>query len=404
MSLPKNIDLPVQPVVQPDEPWDFDQAAFSASSGRMVQFRHPRRSAGRAGHPAAIAWLEETGCGARSVSYHLRDWIFSRQHYWGEPIPMIHCDQHGWVPVPDDQLPVVLPVVEQYQPTDTGESPLAAMHEWVSTTCPTCGGPARRETDTMPNWAGSDWYFLRFCDPHNDQALADMDQLNYWMPVDVYIGGDEHNTLHLLYSRFIYQFLYDLGVVPQEYPEPYRKRLSHGVLLGPDGSRMSKSRGNVVEPDQIMKTHGADALRVYLLFLGPYDATMPWNERALVGVKRFLERFMRFVEGAKSGTRTSQANLAALNELARSVGEDIAAFKYNTAIAKIMETLNTVSGSGTYPVRTCAGWFKLWRRLRLSRRKKPGKSWAAKAACMPAPGLNMTRPWRWKACSRSRCR
>ncbi len=284
--------------------------------------------------------------GNKFTSYHLRDWIFSRQHYWGEPIPMIYCPKDGWVTVPEDQLPVVLPQVEKYLPTDTGESPLALMTDWVKTTCPKCGGPARRETDTMPNWAGSDWYFLRYLDPKNDNALADTEKMKYWLPVDVYVGGDEHNTLHLLYSRFIYQFLWDLGVVPHEYPEPYIKRLSHGLILGPDGAKMSKSRGNVISPDTVVEKYGADILRAYLMFLGPFDATMAWNERTLLGVKRFLERFYRLV-GGKGGSGSADKKSARLvNKLVKSVGSDLENFKFNTAIAKQMEVVNELSGEG----------------------------------------------------------
>jgi len=233
--------LPIVPVILPEGGWDFKAAAYTGLDGRAVNSGPIEGLSPREAIPAAIEWLREQGCGGPATSYHLRDWIFSRQHYWGEPIPMIYCENCGWVPVPEDQLPVTLPEVKAYQPTDTGESPLAAITEWVNTTCPTCGGPARRETDTMPNWAGSDWYFLRYTDPHNDRELASMEKLRYWMPVDVYIGGDEHNTLHLLYSRFIYLFLHDLGVVPPEIPEPYKKRLSHGVILGPDGQRMRRA-------------------------------------------------------------------------------------------------------------------------------------------------------------------
>jgi len=276
--------LPIVPVIQPEGEWDFAIAAYAGLEGRL-QHSGPLDGLSPAeAIPATVRWLESRGLGERAVSYHLRDWIFSRQHYWGEPIPMICCPECGWVPVPEEDLPVVLPEVERYQPTDTGESPLAAITEWVKVECPRCGGPGRRETDTMPNWAGSDWYFLRYCDPHNDRALASLEKLRQWMPVDVYIGGDEHNTLHLLYSRFIYQFLHDIGAVPAEYPEPFRKRLSHGVILGPDGQRMSKSRGNVIVPKEYVDRYGADTLRCYLLFLGPFDATLVWNERALLGV------------------------------------------------------------------------------------------------------------------------
>ena len=335
--------LPIAPVIQPDDGWDFRQAAYVGLEGTLVNSGPIDGLSVRRAIPAAIDWLEKRGLGQRAVSYHLHDWIFSRQHYWGEPIPMIYCENCGWVPVPEDQLPVMLPEVAAYEPTDTGESPLANIPEWVNVACPQCGAPGRRETDTMPNWAGSDWYFLRYCDPHNERTLADMEKLRYWLPVDVYIGGDEHNTLHLLYSRFIYQFLHDLGVVPAEIREPYRKRLSHGVILGPDHQRMSKSRGNVVIPDEYIERYGADTLRSYLMFIGPFDATMAWNERALMGVKRFLDRFARFVE-ANAATRTPSNHQvrAVINHLGHKVSQDIRAFKFNTALAKMMEALNSL--------------------------------------------------------------
>jgi leucyl-tRNA synthetase len=335
--------LPVQPVILPDGEWDFSRAAYTGMEGRLVNSGPIDGLTPLEAIPASIDWLVSQGLGERAVSYHLRDWIFSRQHYWGEPIPMIYCQECGWNPVPEDQLPVLLPEVDRYEPTETGESPLANIPGWTDVPCPRCAGPGRRETDTMPNWAGSDWYFLRFCDPHNEDALAGMDKLRYWMPVDVYIGGDEHNTLHLLYSRFIYQFLHDLGVVPPEYPEPYRKRLSHGVILGPDGQRMSKSRGNVIVPQEYVEKYGADTLRVYLLFMGPYDATMAWNERALLGVKRFLDRFGRFVREHAGRSQASGPRVkAAINRLGKQVADDTASFKFNTAIAHMMETLNTL--------------------------------------------------------------
>jgi leucyl-tRNA synthetase len=336
--------LPIVPVIEPEDGWDFSKAAYEEHAGRMINSGPLNGLDVDAAIPTAVRWLEEQGKGKIAVSYHLRDWIFSRQHYWGEPIPMIYCEQHGWQPVPDDQLPVVLPVVERYQPTDTGESPLANIPEFVNTTCPVCGGPARRETDTMPNWAGSDWYFLRYCDPHNSQSIADPEKLRYWMPVDLYIGGDEHNTLHLLYSRFIYQFLHDLGVVPAEYPEPYRRRMSHGVILGPDGQRMSKTRGNVIVPDDYLPRVGADVLRCYLMFMGPFDAVMAWNERALMGVKRFLDRFEAYIQERASQNPASAPRAAALiNRLGKAVGDDLAVFKFNTALAKMMETLNSLT-------------------------------------------------------------
>lgn len=316
----------------------------------------------------AIDNIVDEGFGEKAVTYHLRDWIFSRQHYWGEPIPMIYCENcakgddeisgiarnaptNGWFAVPLEQLPVVLPDVEKYLPTDTGESPLANIKEWVETTCPKCGGKARRETDTMPNWAGSDWYFLRYCDPHNVDVLADQRKMEYWLPVDVYVGGDEHNTLHLLYSRFIYQFLWDLGVVPKGIPEPYKKRVSHGVILGPDGNRMSKSKGNVIVPDEFVEKYGADSLRTYLMFMGPFDATMAWNERSLVGVRRFIEKFYNFVDKELENPRTQELKTGKdfskskilVNKLVRMAETDMASFKFNTVIAKLMETLNSLT-------------------------------------------------------------
>ncbi len=309
-----------------------------------------------------ISLIEEKGFGEKAVTYHLRDWIFSRQHYWGEPIPMIWCENcvpegdgfrvkpgmtGSWIPVPEKDLPVVLPEVEKYQPTDTGESPLANIKEWVETTCPNCGGKAKRETDTMPNWAGSDWYFLRYCDPKNREMLASQEKMEYWMPVDVYVGGDEHNTLHLLYSRFIYQFLWDLGVVPKIYPEPYKKRLSHGVLLGPDGNRMSKSKGNVIVPDVVAETYGADVLRTYMMFMGPFDSTMAWNERSLVGVRRFIEKIFRLVtENAGKYVVTDLESSRLIHKLIKGAGEDLSQFKFNTVIAKLMETTNALLRSG----------------------------------------------------------
>lgn len=287
-------------------------------------------------------YLEEKGWGKRTMRYHLRDWIFSRQHYWGEPIPMVHCDKCGWQTVPEDQLPIVLPEVENYEPTDTGESPLANMTDWVETECPKCGGKAERETDTMPNWAGSDWYYMRYCDPHNDKVIADMDKMKNWLPVDVYIGGDEHNTLHLLYSRFIYQFLYDLGAVPTA--EPYDERVSHGVILGPDNHRMSKSKGNVIIPGDVMGDVGADALRCYLMFIGPFDGTMAWNSKALGGVKRFLDRFYTFYKRnmGKWGTEDSKEVAKIVNYTVKFAQESIERYQFNTVMAKYMEMLNTL--------------------------------------------------------------
>ncbi len=338
--------LPIQPVVAVPQGWDYDSAAYEGLEGTLVNSALIDGLAVKDAIPAVVDWLSSHGRGEPAVSYHLREWIFSRQHYWGEPIPMVECARCGWQPVPDDQLPVLLPEVERYQPTDTGESPLANIAEWVETTCPICGGAARRETDTMPNWAGSDWYFLRYIDPHNDRAFADMEKMRYWLPVDTYVGGDEHNTLHLLYSRFIYQFLHDLGYVPKEYPEPYIRRFSHGVILGEDGMRMSKSRGNVILPDELVERYGADASRLYLMFMGPFDATLAWSERTLMGVKRFHDRFEAFFKTRVLLAPVGERSISpVVNRLIRQVGGDIAAFKFNTAVAKMMEALNTLQGN-----------------------------------------------------------
>lgn len=291
-------------------------------------------------------YLEEKGWGKRAIRYHLRDWIFSRQHYWGEPIPMIKCSKCGWVPVAEKDLPIKLPEVEAYEPTDTGESPLAKIESFVKCNCPVCGGEARRETDTMPNWAGSDWYFLRYIDGDNDIVLADMEKMKYWLPVDVYIGGDEHNTLHLLYSRFIVNFLYDIGAVPLA--EPYYKRMSHGVILGSDNQRMSKSRGNVIIPDKVADKYGVDVVRMYLMFMGPFIGTMVWSENTLMGVKRFLDRFEKYMGKniGQSGSKTAsrRETRVIVNKAIKGVEEDIKRFNFNTAIAKLMEALNGLQG------------------------------------------------------------
>lgn len=244
-------------------------------------------------------WLSENGKGRSKVNFKLRDWVFSRQRYWGEPIPIVYCEKCGYVPLPEDQLPLKLPMVDSYEPTETGESPLAKMTDWVNTTCPHCGGKAVRETDTMPQWAGSSWYFLRYCDPHNDEALASKEALEYWTPVDWYNGGMEHTTLHLLYSRFWHKFLYDIGVVPTK--EPYQKRTSHGMILGENGEKMSKSRGNVVNPDDIVNEYGADTMRLYEMFIGDFEKAAPWNSASIKGCKRFLDRVWNLQEIAVDG-------------------------------------------------------------------------------------------------------
>jgi leucyl-tRNA synthetase len=291
-----------------------------------------------------IEWILENKARESSVSYHLRDWIFSRQHYWGEPIPMVECSKCGWVPVEEKELPVVLPKVEHYEPTDNGQSPLSQISDWVKTSCPKCGGEAKRETDTMPNWAGSDWYFLRYADPNNDAFIADSKLMEYWGPVDVYIGGDEHNVLHLLYSRFIYKFLWEQGFVPKNISEPYQKRLSHGVILGPNNQRMSKSKGNVIVPEVVADEYGVDVLRMYLMFMGPFDATMAWNEKTLLGVKRFLDRFEKYIlSQMKVNSASNEEVLLIINKLVKGIESDLESFKYNTAIAKMMESLNNLA-------------------------------------------------------------
>lgn len=266
---------------------------------------------------------------------------------------MVKCPEHGWIPVAEDQLPVILPEVEAYEPTDDGKSPLSKMTEWVKTTCPQCGKPAERETDTMPNWAGSDWYFLRYCDPHNETVIANQELLKKWLPVDVYIGGDEHNTLHLLYSRFIYQFLWDLEVVPKEIVEPYYTRMSHGVILGADNARMSKSKGNVIVPEAVADMYGVDVIRMYLMFMGPFEGTMAWNEKTLMGVKRFLDRLEKFIdEQINSQFASKQDNGLIINKMIKGVGEDVESFGFNTAIAKMMEGLNRLNEANKEEVET----------------------------------------------------
>ena len=292
-----------------------------------------------------IEWLTEKGLGERKVNYKLRDWVFSRQRYWGEPIPLVKCDKCGWVPVPFEQLPVTLPEVEHYEPTDDGESPLSTMTDWVNTTCPHCGGPARRETDTMPQWAGSSWYFLRYIDPHNDNELAAMDQLRYWLPVDWYNGGMEHTTLHLLYSRFWHRFLYDIGVVPT--PEPYKKRTSHGMILGANGEKMSKSRGNVINPDDVVDELGADAFRLYEMFMGAFDQAIPWSTEGARGCRRFLDRVWRLMEIMTDDEGVSQDMAYDVNACIKKVGEDYERMKFNTAIAAMMSLVNAFYTKGS---------------------------------------------------------
>ncbi len=292
-----------------------------------------------------IDWLEEKGIGNRKVNFKLRDWVFSRQRYWGEPIPIVYCEKCGYVPIDESELPLMLPEVESYMPTDTGESPLAKMTDWVNTVCPHCGGPAKRETDTMPQWAGSSWYFLRYTDPHNHDALADKKALEYWTPVDWYNGGMEHTTLHLLYSRFWHKFLYDIGVVPT--PEPYKKRTSHGMILGENGEKMSKSRGNVVNPDDIIKEFGADTLRTYEMFIGAFDMAASWSQNGVKGVRRFLDRVWKLRELLTDGDSYSPKFETKMHQTIKKVSGDFENLKFNTAIAALMALLNDFYAAGS---------------------------------------------------------
>ncbi len=291
-----------------------------------------------------IAYLEEKGIGTAKTNYKLRDWVFSRQRYWGEPIPIVKCDKCGYVAIPESELPLELPEVESYMPTDNGESPLATMTDWVNTTCPCCGGPAQRETDTMPQWAGSSWYFLRYIDPHNTEALASKEALDYWLPIDWYNGGMEHTTLHLLYSRFWHKFLYDQGVVPTS--EPYQKRTSHGMILGENGEKMSKSRGNVVNPDDIVRDYGADTLRTYEMFIGAFDLSASWSENGVKGCRRFLERVWKLQDILVDGDEYSDDLMTKMHQTIKKVSMDYESLKYNTAIAALMTLLNDVVKKG----------------------------------------------------------
>ena len=284
------------------------------------------------------AWLAEKGFGRKRVHYKLRDWVFSRQHYWGEPIPIIHCEKCGAQPIPEKDLPVELPYVKKYEPTGTGESPLAQITEWVNAACPKCKGPAKRETDTMPNWAGSSWYFMRYADPANNKVLADSKKLKYWLPVDWYNGGMEHTTLHLLYSRFWYKFLFDIGAAPT--PEPYIKRTSHGMVLAKDGRKMSKSFGNVINPDEIVNKYGADTLRIYEMFMGPFDQAIVWNDESVGGVRRFLEKVWRLVDDCRENKKSGSEAVKLLHKLNKKVGDGLAELRFNTVVAAFMEFVN----------------------------------------------------------------
>ena len=325
---------------------DVQKAAFTAKdeTGILINSDFLNGKTVKDAIPAMIEWLGEKGIGHAKVQYKLRDWVFSRQRYWGEPIPIVKCDKCGYVALPEDQLPLELPNVTSYEPTDNGESPLAHMTDWVNTTCPCCGGPAKRETDTMPQWAGSSWYFLRYMDPHNDKALASPEALKYWSPVDWYNGGMEHTTLHLLYSRFWHKFLYDIGVVPTK--EPYAKRTSHGMILGENGEKMSKSRGNVVNPDEIVDTYGADTMRLYEMFIGDFEKAAPWSPKSIKGCRRFLERVWALADKVQDGDTYSEQHEVLMNRTIKKVGEDADNLKANTAIAALMTMLNEFYDKG----------------------------------------------------------
>ena len=340
----KKFGLPIIEVVAGGE--DVQKAPYTeCATGKLVNSGFLDGMSVEEAKKAIQEWLTERNLGERKTNYKLRDWVFSRQRYWGEPIPIVHCDKCGYVPVPESELPLVLPNVDSYEPTDNGESPLAKMTDWVNTTCPHCGGPAQRETDTMPQWAGSSWYFLRYCDPHNDKALASPGALKYWTPVDWYNGGMEHTTLHLLYSRFWHKFLYDIGVVPT--PEPYAKRTSHGMILGENGEKMSKSRGNVVNPDEIVRDYGADTMRVYEMFIGDFEKAAPWSQSSIKGSKRFLDKVWALSDKLTDGDSYRAELESAFHRTIKKVTEDIEGLKMNTAIAALMSLLNDIQGLGS---------------------------------------------------------
>ncbi len=339
----KKFNLPIIEVVAGGE--DVQKEAFTdCATGVLVNSDFLNGLSVEEAKKAIQKWLCEKGIGSVKTNYKLRDWVFSRQRYWGEPIPMVYCEKCGYVPLPESELPLLLPNVDSYEPTDNGESPLAKMTDWVNTTCPHCGAPAKRETDTMPQWAGSSWYFLRYCDPHNDKEFASKEALEYWCPVDWYNGGMEHTTLHLLYSRFWHKFLYDIDAVPNA--EPYAKRTSHGMILGENGEKMSKSRGNVVNPDEIINDYGADTMRVYEMFIGDFEKAAPWSMSSIKGSKRFLDKVwaMQDIITDEKGYR---ANIEAeMHRTIKKVTEDIEGLKMNTAIAALMALMNTINSTG----------------------------------------------------------
>ena len=339
----KAFNLPVIEVVAGG---DVEKEAFTdCATGTMVNSGILNGLSVEEAKKKIIDWLEENHKGRPKVNYKLRDWVFSRQRFWGEPIPIVYCEKCGYVPIPESELPLRLPEVESFEPTDDGESPLSKIDSFVNTVCPHCGGPAKRETDTMPQWAGSSWYFMRYCDPHNPNALASKEALDYWLPVDWYNGGMEHTTLHLLYSRFWHKFLYDIGVVSTK--EPYAKRTSHGMILGENGEKMSKSRGNVVNPDEIVREYGADTMRLYEMFIGDFEKSAPWSSASIKGCKRFLDRIWALQDVVVDGDTYRDELRASFHKTIKKVTEDIEELKFNTAIASMMSLLNQIAAVGS---------------------------------------------------------
>lgn len=340
----KKFNLPIIEVVKGSQVGVENEAFTDCATGILTNSSFLDGLTVEEAKKAITKWLSDNKMGREKVNFKLRDWVFSRQRYWGEPIPIVKCEKCGYVPIDEGELPLTLPKVDSYEPTDTGESPLAKITDWVNTTCPCCGGPAKRETDTMPQWAGSSWYFLRYMDPHNDKELVSKEAVNYWSPVDWYNGGMEHTTLHLLYSRFWHKFLYDIGVVPT--PEPYQKRTSHGMILGQNGEKMSKSRGNVVNPDEIVDTYGADTMRLYEMFIGDFEKAAPWNSDSIKGCKRFIEKFWNLQEKVTDGDEYSPETEALMHKTIKKVTYDIDNLKCNTAIASMMTLVNELTIKG----------------------------------------------------------
>ena len=334
------------PIIEVVAGGDIEKEAFTdCATGKMVNSGFLDGLSVEGAKVKIKEWLKENGKGHEKVNYKLRDWVFSRQRYWGEPIPIVYCEKCGYVPLPESELPLTLPEVDSYMPTDNGESPLSTLDSFINTTCPHCGGPAKRETDTMPQWAGSSWYYLRYCDPKNKECLASKEALDYWMPVDWYNGGMEHTTLHLLYSRFWHKFLYDIGAVSQK--EPYMRRTSHGMILGEDGQKMSKSRGNVINPDEVVAQYGADTLRLYEMFIGDFEKTAPWSPSSIRGCKRFLDRVWALQDMLTDGEEYRPETRALMHKTIKKVSEDIENLKFNTAIASMMALINEIYALGS---------------------------------------------------------